>query len=129
MRLIVNIKLPASVELTPLDILDELPCKSILDDIVLLFKFNHNDNYALAVGGEPIDHTRTLTDNGIRNGGILELIHIDKAIVASGKLQHEPLQMEKKAVPSTEAKVPPKIKTKEDAENRQPIPGKKIDFD
>lgn len=129
MRLIVNIELPTSVELIPLDILDELPCRSLLDDIVLLFKLSRDGNYALAVGGKLIDHTRTLTDNGVRNGGILELIQTDKAIVDSDNVKHEPLRQEKTAIPNTETKVPPDTKKKEDAENRQPIPGKKIDFD
>lgn len=132
MRLILFVKIPGQLEPIPLDIVDDRAARLVLEDILLLTSLSAKDkshpNYELIWEGNKIDLNRNMSENGIKNGALLEVNQIDNPIAIKNwdgekedmkQTVAESLTPVKKGRNSTEKKVI----------NTSPVPGKKIDFD
>ncbi len=131
MRLIVFVKTSDSVDPIPLDIIDERPAQTVLDDIIRLIKPSVNSgvaaNYGLAQNGKEIDLTLKLSENGVKNGDHLELVPTSAKLIANNTVVEKTSEQQISSVPQTAA-VNSKVKPKTNRDIK-PVIGKKIDFD
>ncbi len=131
MRLIVFVKAPELIEPIPLDIIDDRPSKDVLSDILVIAKLSTKTslatNYTLARDGTRLNPSLSLSQNGIKNGELLDLIKTNNEnLPVTNSLVVGLDSIDKPAEVYEEVK---SIKSPEKKSDRTNIPGKKIDFD
>lgn len=130
MRLIIFVKIPERVEPITLDIIDDRPSQAVVDDILVIAKLATKNetasNYCLSRNGDKLDPIRELSQNGIKNGMVLDLLN--EQIVPRGKNQFKEDAFQEALSESSEESSNTK-KTPKKSNERSNVPGKKIDFD
>lgn len=131
MRLIISAKIPNQVDPIPLDIIDDRPTGGAFKDILRLTKLANTEDsledYELLRNDKQLDLNKSFTENGVKNGDILDIIRRDQD-KADLVISNEPKQYFKATTPATSKKKASRTTIKEEPDSSS-IPGVKIDFD
>ena len=131
MRLIIYVKIPTHVEPIPLDVIDDRPSQAVLDDILVIAKLSAKNSttrsYYLSRNGIKLDSNLTLSQNGVKNGILLDLTKINEQDISAKKNEYKEILFEK--APSKVANDTKSTKKAQKENGQQAVPGKKIDFD
>lgn len=128
-RLIIFVKIPGQVEPIPLDVIDNRLTNLVLDDILIItglsLQNKLSQNYLLSLNGKQLDPYIRLSENGVKNGAVLNLI---VAADQNINTETEPIKNDTKESRSEFENIS-KSKTNSPKNNKQNTIGKKIDFD
>lgn len=131
MRLIIFVKIPERVDPIPLDIIDDRPSQAVLEDILVLGKLAIKNNpiskHYLSRNGTKLDLSLELSQNGVQNGMLLDLIKTNENIIPVKKSQFKEEVYQE--TPSDIIEEPISIKRTQKKVEPSNVPGKKIDFD
>jgi hypothetical protein len=81
MPLILSIKYPKNPEIIPLFVIDDLPCKKVLEDVLQVISSKSGNpidpriQYGLRIRERVLDLNKSLHENGIKDEDVLEVIN------------------------------------------------------